>query len=174
MLAISHYFLYIISMENQDIQIIDKIVIPWDKLDNLTQMNAQLLIYLASGMKPAQATEFWNTQNPDNMTTADHCSKTKNRYKEEYQLMRADVLKHVHLQTLGGALVMARDRLTEMLLKYEGNGKQGSLTECLNALQGISKLYKDADEELQQVSPDKRTESAQAILNRLRAGKDEE
>ena len=155
-------------MDDNKIQDKAQIVVAGDILDNLSSKNGTLLTYLAGGMKPAEASQFWNSQN-DEQATAEHCSMIKNRYKQEYSLMRADVLKQVHFQTLGGAVVMARDRLVEMLLKYEGKGKQGTLTECLNALQGLSKLYKDAGEELQSISPDTRSESAQAVMDKLQA-----
>ena len=156
-------------MKTQNIQVVDKIVSPEMILQNLSDKNAKLLTYQAGGMKPAQASALWNSQNPDDLASPEHCSMVKGRYKVEYGLIRSDVLKQVNLTELGGAMIMARERLVEMLSTYAGKGKQGTMTECLNTLQGLVKLYKDAGEELQSISPDTRSESAQAVMDKLTA-----
>ena len=156
-------------MKDDKLQATGRIIAPEVLLENLSEQNQKLITYQAGGMKPAQASAFWNSQNPDDPVDSEHCSMIKHRYKEEYGLMRADVLKQVNFKELGGAVIMARERLVEMLSTYAGKGKQGTMTECLNTLQGLVKLYKDAGEELQSISPDTRSDSARQLLDKLTA-----
>ena len=161
-------------MKTEKLQSTSRIVAPEVLLANLSDQNAKLLVDMAGGLKPGQASKMWNDQNPDNPTTAQHCAMIKDRYRVQFSKIRSDVLKQVHTSVLSGALIMARDRLVESLLEYTGKGKQGSLTECLNALQGISKLYGDSIKELESLSPDSRPSSAQAVLKALKADSGEE
>ena len=163
--------------ENID-ELMTEITIPWDKLDKLEAHNADILIKLASGMKPAECAEMFNNLHPQEDETKEitpaHCSAIKHRYRETYNLMRGDVLKHIQLQQVNGAYQMALDRASEAILKYQGNGKQGSVTETINAVQCLKKIRADMKEEIEAVAPEERSDSARQLLDKLRAGKDDE
>jgi hypothetical protein len=143
-----------------------EISIPWDKLDKLEAHNAEILVRLASGMKPAECAEMINSINggENAIITPAHCASIKHKYKETYNLMRGDVLKHIQLQQINGAYQMALDRACEAVAKYQGNGKQGSITETVNAVQCLKKLRDDQRKELEAVSTNNRSASAQAVL----------
>ena len=163
-------------MNDKNVQITRRIITPSELVCNLSEKNKTLLLHQAGGMKPAQASEFWNSQNPEDKTSAEHCSMIKGRYKKEFNLIRSDVLRQVNNQELGAMLTMARNRLAEQLLSYSGKGKQGTLTECLNALQGIAKLFGESQAELQAIQPEQTSDDGElkAYLEGLKGENEQE
>ena len=161
-------------------QLAKQITIPWEKLDNLERHNAQVLIYMASGMKPREAAAMYNAMHPveddADKITGPQCSTIKMRYKDSYNLMRGQVLEHIQLQQVNSAFQMALERVNQSLEKYECAGTQGSITETLYAVNQLKKLRAELNAELianqpKAVSDNKSevlallsTESAQAAI----------
>jgi hypothetical protein len=157
---------YYDCMNEQNIQLKNEITIPWDELDNLTARNAQLLINMASGLKPADVMEAWNSQNPQDKVTLENCYKLKSRYKEQYSMMHGQVLKHIRKQYIEGAVNLAIQRAVEQLVKYQGQGKQGTLTETINAAQCLDKLLDKYNADISQTES---TQGTQGEAGKLKA-----
>ena len=131
---------------------VKSITIPWDKLGRADNKTAELLLQLANGLKPSQVVQAYNRDLPEDEKpiTESYLRVIKSRYREAFDLMHGDLLEHVRLQMVTGALYTAIDKAQQSILEYQGVGKQGSVNELINGAQMLDKLRDKLRAELDQ------------------------